>query len=151
MESVLELLDRLETLITRGSGVPLTDKRMIDEKEAVALLSMIRARLPHEMGEAHRLRAAAEEVLHRAQEEARRIVLMAQEHSARLAAEHEVVQQAQRKAEEILESAALTADDTRREGEEYARQVLDDLEQGVLRVLMSIRKGRQLLEERDQR
>ncbi|MDR5697461.1 MAG: hypothetical protein QN135_07130 [Armatimonadota bacterium] len=151
MESVLELLDRLETLITRGGAVPLTDKRMVDEKEAVALLKMIRARLPHEMSEAHRLRVAAEQLLHRAQEEARTIVVRAQEHSARLAEEHEVVQQAQRKADEILERARASADDTQRGAEDYARQVLDDLEQGVLRILMSIRKGKQLLDERQHR
>lgn len=148
MDSVLELVDRLEQLLLRAAQVPLTEKRMVDEREVRALLQMIRSHLPHDLREAHRMRAEAERILSRAQEEARGIVLRAQEQALQLMAEHEVARLAERKAEEILNAARAVAEETRRGADEYARQVLDDLEQGVLRVLMSIRKGKQLLEGR---
>ena len=148
MDSVLELLDRLEALIARGSSVPWTDKRIVDEREALSLVQMMRARLPAELAEAHRIRQAAEELLQRAQEHARLVVTQAQEQLSQLVDEHEVVRHAQTRAEEILARAHQEAEETRRGAEEYARQVLDDLEQGVLRVLMSIRKGKEILEAR---
>lgn len=146
MDSVLELLDRLEQLLLRAAQLPLTERRVVDEREVRALLQMIRSRLPHDLREAHRMRAEAERILSQAQEEARGIVLRAQEQALRLVGEHEVVRLAERKAEEILSAARAAGEETRRGADEYARQVLDDLEQGVLRVLMSIRKGKQLLE-----
>ncbi|MCS7172606.1 MAG: hypothetical protein N0A24_04235 [Armatimonadetes bacterium] len=149
METVWELLDRLEHLLsTRPS---LWERRGLDEKEVRTLLQMIRARLPRELQEAQRMRAEAEQLLLRAQEEARGIVLRAQEHALRLSGEHEVVKLAQRQAEEILHAAQLAAEETRRGADAYARQVLDDLEQGVLRVLLSIRKGKQMLEDRKEK
>ncbi len=144
METVLELLDRLEQLIWRATQLPLTERRVVEE--LLALLRMIRARLPRDLEEAHRMRTEAEQLLSRAQEEARRIVLRAQEQALRLSGEHEVVRLARKRAEEILSAAQAAADETRRGADEYARQVLDDLEQGVLRVLLSIRKGKQMLE-----
>lgn len=146
METVWELLDHLEQLVSSKSAP--RDPRGLEEKEVRTLLQMIRARLPRELQEAQRMRAEAEHLLIRAQEEAREIVLRAQEHALRLSGEHEVVKLAQRRAEEILNAARVEAEETRRGADAYARQVLEDLEQGVLRVLLSIRKGKQMLEDR---
>jgi cell division septum initiation protein DivIVA len=146
VDSVFELLDRLEALLSRAGTVPWTDKRIVDEREVRSLLEMLRAKLPAELAEAHRLRVAAEEVLQRAQEQARRMVTQAQEELAQRVDEHEVVRHARARAEEILERARQEAEETRRGADEYARQVLEDLEQGVMRVLLSIRKGKELLD-----
>lgn len=148
MDSVFELLDRVEAMLVRASTVPWTDKRIVDEREVRSLLEMIRAKLPAELAEAHRFRSAAEDLFQRAQEQARRIILEAQEELAQRVDEHELVRHARTKAEEILERARQEADETRRGAEEYARQVLDDLEQGVMRVLLSIRKGKEILDRR---
>ncbi len=148
MDSVFELLDRLEAVIMHGSSVPWTDKRIVDQREAVSLLRMVRARLPTELAEAHGARQAAEELLQRAQEQARRVVAQAQEQLSQLVDEHEIVRHAQTRAEEILARAQQEAEETRRGADEYAQQVLEDLEQGVLRILMSIRKGKEILEAR---
>ncbi|MER3456060.1 MAG: ATPase [candidate division GAL15 bacterium] len=150
MDSVFELLDRLEALVSQASTVPWTDKRIVDEREFRSLLEMLRARLPTELAEAHQMRSAAEQVLQRAQEQARRIVTEAQEELAHRVDDHEVVRHARRKAEDILERARQEAEQTRRGADEYARQVLDDLEQGVMRVLLSIRKGKELLDRREE-
>lgn len=143
------MLDHLEQLVSSKPSP--RDRRGAEEREVRTLLQMIRARLPRDLQEAQRMRAEAEQLLIRAQEEAREIVLRAQEHALRLSGEHEVVKLAQRRAEEILHAAQMAAEETRRGADAYARQVLDDLEQGVLRVLLSIRKGKQMLEDRKER
>lgn len=142
-------MDHLEHLLSSRSS--LRERRGVDEREVRTLVQMIRTRLPRELQEVQRMRSEAEQLLLRAQEEAREIVLRAQEHALRLSGEHEVVKLAQRRAEEILNAAQLAAEETRRGADAYARQVLDDLEQGVLRVLLSIRKGKQMLEDRKER
>lgn len=145
METVLDLLSRLEKLIARAAPVPLTDRRMIDEKQVTSLVRMIRARLPQDLFDAQQMRTEAIAMLHRAQEEARQIVLRAQEHVQHLADGHEVVAHARIRAEEAIARSQREATETRAGADDYARQVLDDLEQGVTRILMSIRKGRDLL------
>ena len=74
-ESVFELLARLEVLLQRGAAVPLTDKKVVDEREVLGMLEMIRAVLPTELREAQAQAEEAERVLRAAQNDARRIVL----------------------------------------------------------------------------
>jgi len=119
--SAFELLSRLEGLL-RGTGTG-PGQQPLDVDEAMGLLRMLRAALPGELAEAHRLRVEAERVQRRAQDEARRIVLEAQA-------------TAQRQAREIRDGA-----------DAYAAKVLAELDERVLRVLETIRKGRRLLKD----
>ncbi len=119
--SVLELLGRLEALLRGTGGGP--GRKPLDVDEALGLLRMIRAALPGELAEAHRLRLEAERVQRQAQDEARRIVLEAQA-------------TAQRQAREVRDGA-----------DAYAAKVLVELEANMLRVLEAIRKGRRLLKD----
>jgi len=117
MDSVLSLLDRMETVILRGEPVPRTGRRMIDEQEVLGLLSMARAQLPADLRRAQHLRSEAEVVQQRAGDEARRIIEAANEESRRI-----------------------------REGaDDYAAAVLDDLEARIGRVLETIRRGKEVL------
>lgn len=119
--SVLELLGRLETLLRGTGGGP--GRKALDVDEALGLLRMIRAALPGELAETHRLRLEAERIQRQVQDEARRIVLEAQA-------------TAQREAREVRDGA-----------DAYAARVLAELEETVLRVLEAIRKGRRLLKD----
>lgn len=139
----MELLTRLETLL-RGAEVK-AGSRSPKTEEALGLVRMIREALPAELSEVNRLRAEAERIHRRAQDEARRIVLEAQATARRrndaVAAQSMIGGQdrladAQRKAIEIREGA-----------DAYATQVLGELEASILRVLEAIRKGKQLLKD----
>lgn len=115
------MLGRLEALLRGTGGGP--GRKPLDVDEALGLLRMIRAALPGELAEAHRLRLEAERVQRQAQDEARRIVLEAQA-------------TAQREAREVRDGA-----------DAYAAKVLVELEANMLRVLEAIRKGRRLLKD----
>ena len=144
-ESVFELLARLEVLLQRGAAVPLTDKKVVDEREALGMLEMIRAVLPTELREAQAQAEEAERVLRAAQNDARRIVLQAQATARRLVEEHSLVEEASRRGEDILARAERDALTVRQGADAYAARVLADLEQSVTRVLEAIRRGRELL------
>ena len=144
-ESVFELLTRLEALLQRGAPVPLTDKRVVDEREALAVLQEIRAVLPADLREAQARAEEAERVLRAAQDEAWRVVLEAQATARRLVEEHALIEAATRRAEDIVSRAERDVQATREGADAYAARVLAELEQSVTRVLEAIRRGRELL------
>lgn len=148
-DSVIELLARLEALFQRGASVPLTDKKVVDEREALGVLEMIRAVLPAELREAQAQAAEAERILRGAQNDARRIVLEAQTTARGLVEEHALVEEASRRGEDILARAERDAMAVRHGADAYAARVLADLEQSVTRVLEAIRRGRELLKGSD--
>ncbi len=144
-ESVLELLTRLEALLARATVLPRTDKKVVDEREALGVLQMIRAALPAELRDAAVRAAEAERVLRAAQDDARRIVLEAHATARRLVEDHALLEEASRRSEDILARAERDALAVRGGADAYAARVLADLEQNVTRVLEAIRRGRELL------
>ncbi|MDQ7829139.1 MAG: hypothetical protein QN122_11245 [Armatimonadota bacterium] len=145
MDTILALLDRLEAILTRGGHVPLTDKKVIDEREALGILRMIRAQLPQELHRAQRLRQEAEELHRRAADEARRIVLEAERHARRLVEESAVLAEAEQARAHLLAEAEAEAARIRTGADAYAAGVLADLEEQVLRILGTIQRGRAAL------
>lgn len=147
--SVMELLDRLEELVARSAAVPLTEKKMVDAAAAIGLIGMIRTALPLDLHDAHRLREELEARHRDAQDEARRIVEEAQA-TVRTMVEHsEVMREIRRRAEDLLEQARSDAGATRDGADAYARQVLDELEARLVRILDAVRRGRDVLQRGD--
>jgi len=146
VESVLSLLDRIETVITRGAPVPLSDRRVVDAGEVLGLLRMVRAQLPVELHRVQRLSEEAEALHRRAADEARRILVEAEAHARRLVEEGPVMAEAERRRAQMLAEAEAEAGRIRRGAEEYAARVLADLEAQVVRILGAIQRGRSLLE-----
>lgn len=141
--SVVDLLTRLEALLR---GVEMTvGPRSPKIEEALGLVRMIRGALPVELGEVNRLRAEAERIHRHAQDEARRIVLEAQATARRRA--DAVARPTSPRGQDHLADAQRKAKEIRDGADAYATQVLSDLEEGILRVLEAIRKGKQLLKD----
>lgn len=143
----MDLLDRLEGLLQRSAAVPLTDKKVVAERELLGLVQMIRAALPGELREAHRLRTDAEALHRTAQDEARRIVLEAQATARRLVDDSAALKDADRRGHELLTRAGHEARGVREGADAYAGKVLADLEDSLLRILEAVRNGRRLLKD----
>ena len=146
-ESVLDLLTRLEALLQRATAVPLTEKKVIDEREVAGIVQMIRRALPEDLRQAQRLRTEAEQTMRAAQDEARRLILEAEATARRLVEEHAIAREAARQRDELLGLAERDARAVRQGADEYAARVLADLEQSVARILDAIRRGRELLKD----
>jgi hypothetical protein len=143
METVIEILDRLEGVLRRQLGrMPAGDRQAL-EREVFGLLQMARAALPRELHQATRLLHEAEAMLARAREDARRIVVDAQAHARSLneaAAPAPVA-----RAHVVVDEARREADRVRRGADEYAAQVLQRLEAEVDKILATIRRGQEVL------
>lgn len=142
----LNLLDRLESLVSGGARVPLTSRSIVDEQEFIDLLDQIRASIPEEVRQAKRVSQEREKVILQAQAEADKIINTAREQAGSLLQENEVVRRAHEHAQAVVDDATARAEDVRRGADEYALAALDELEQHLTRLLATIRKGKATLE-----
>ena len=142
------LLERLESQIATGTGVPRTRKVLVDKDAILDLIDQLRVAVPEEIHAAKRINAEGERIIEKAQEEAERIVARAQEQAAFLIDERGLTQSADAQSRVIISDAHRDADEIRRGADEYAVGVLVGLEGDVVKTLTSIKKGIEMLDER---
>jgi hypothetical protein len=143
VESLLEILDRLERVLRRHLDRLPVEHRQAIEREVLGLVHMARAAAPRELQHAAWLQGEAETALARAREEARRLVLDAQAHARSLTGGPAASGGGERSP--ALDEARREAERVRRGADEYAAQVLDRLAAEVERVLTAIRRGQEVL------
>jgi len=147
VESLLEILDRLERVLRRQMDRLPGEHRRAIEREVLGLVQMARAAAPRELHHAAGLQGEAEAALARAREEARRLVLDAQAHARSLTDTGPGAPAARRLLD--TDEARREADRIRRGADEYAAQVLNRLTVEVERVLTTIRRGQDMLRAPD--
>jgi dsDNA-specific endonuclease/ATPase MutS2 len=133
------LVDRLEALVNGANRFPMSSKVIIDEREALDVLDLMRTTVPEEIKQARRLNQEREKILAQAQTEANRIVTQAQERAERIVAEDNITHEAEQRARQIVDRARREGDDVRRGADEYALDMLDRLDAEIQRVGNSVR------------
>lgn len=145
---VLALIDELDELLSNAKAVPLSDQLRIEKEEVYALLDGIRATLPDAVKEARWVVKHREQVMAEAQRERDRLLGEAREQAARLTSESAVDRLADRRANEILAAARLTAHEQLLKVDEWAERILASLDPNFERFLKAIQRGRQGLPDR---
>lgn len=135
---VLYLVDRLEALLNKGWRVPMTAKTMIDEDEFLDIVDQMRIAFPEEIKQAKKIVQERDRLIAQAQEEAQRIVEFAKEDAARMTNEHAIVKSAQQAGAQIQHQANIAAMQTRQGADEYAAQVLKDLQARLEAVIQQV-------------
>ena len=143
---VLVLIDKLDDIIHNARSVPLTDSVMIDREEIYDLLDQMRSTIPEEIKQARWIVKERQEMLAEAKQESERIVAEARSRPSRLASQEEVVRLAERKAHEIIEDAREREREIRLGAEDYADEVLGNLEVNLDKFLAAVRRGRERLQ-----
>jgi hypothetical protein len=145
---IMFLLERLESQIATGTGVPRTRKILVDKDAVLDLIDQLRVAVPEEIHAAKRINAEGERIIEKANEEAARIAARAQEQATYLIGEKGLTEAAQAEGRQIINEAMAAADDTRAGADEYAAQILSTLEAEVRKALAGIEKGMDVLESR---
>jgi len=145
---VLVLIDKLDDIIHNARSVPLTDSVMIDREEMYDILDQMRSTIPEEIKQARWIVKERQEMLAEAKQEAERVLTEAQERAERLASETEVVRLAERNAQQIMEDARERERETRLGAEDYADEVLGNLELNLDKFIGAVRRGRERLQGR---
>ncbi|MPZ15615.1 MAG: ATPase [Chloroflexi bacterium] len=143
---ILYLLDRLEEVLSAGSRMPFTSRTLVDDEECFAVIDQIRLSLPNEIRQARKLNADREVLLRESRARADQILKNAETQARDRAREHQIVRQAGAHAQEIIGQAERSAAQIRHEVDEYAYQVLLDLDRRLEGLESMVRDGLRELE-----
>jgi hypothetical protein len=145
---IMFLLERLESLIATGTGVPTTRKVLVDKDAILELIDQLRVAVPEEVHAAKRINAEGERIIEKANDEAGKITARAQEQAAYLIGEKGLTERAEAEGRQIVAEAMAVADNVRLGADSYAADVLGTLEAEVRKSLAGIEKGIDVLQVR---
>lgn len=151
------LIEKLEELVSSGTGVPATGRVLIEKDKITELVNHIRAAVPADIQEAEDLLLMRENLINQALLEARHIRSTSEQEAKARVSESEITKDANRRSEEIIEETQRKAqrilDETdiqasaRREGaNQYAQAALLKLEEEISQLLTTVRHGIEAME-----
>jgi vacuolar-type H+-ATPase subunit H len=145
---ILHLVDRLEELFNESRPIPLTHNVIVDEDRFLDIIDQMRISIPEEVKKAQQIFTQKDRVLAQAQEEANRTLTLAREKADQLIEKDSVVQDAQRRAAQIIEQGRLEAENVKAGADQYSQDALMNLEVELERLLNQVRNGLQMLEQK---
>ncbi len=150
--NVTTLIEKLDDLVSSGTGVPATGKVLVDREKLSELVSQIQTSLPADLQEAQEFLQMRENLINQALTEARRIKTSSEDEARSRVKDSEVLREAgklaedivveaQQRAQRILDEADAQADARRADADKYAQATLAKLEEELSHVLTTIRRG----------
>lgn len=143
---ILELIDSLEDLVSQGSRVPWGGKIMVEEDEVLALVDQLRMAMPQEIKQARRVVQDRQKIITDAQTEADKILSVAKERAEYLMNEQGLVNEAKARSEEILRQSREHSRKSMQEVDQYAHQMLTQLERVLEDNLHQIQEAKGVME-----
>ena len=144
---ILHLIDRLEELFNQSKPFPLTRNVMVDEDKMLDIIDQMRIAIPEEVKKAQQLLVQRDRVLAQAQEESNRTVDIARQKADDLVHRDMIVQESQRRAEQIVAQARLDAEATRSDADDYVATALHHLQGELDKLTNQVRNGIRTVEE----
>jgi hypothetical protein len=135
--------------VHEGTWLP-AGYRVLSEERLIEFIEKIRSSLPEEVGRAKLIAKDQERMIRAAHEKAQAIVTEATSKHQELVDDHEIVERARKTADIILREAEERARKVREGADQYAMQLLGELEARLSGALGSVRKGREALAPRAQ-
>ncbi|WP_087065394.1 hypothetical protein [Intestinibacillus massiliensis] len=138
-----EVVNSLYQMVQDAWAVPLGgDKCVIERDRALDLLDELRVNMPADVKMAKDIVEKRNELIAAGKREAEAIRKQAEEAARQQVSETEIVQQARRKAKEILGNAEIQARELRRVANEYCEDTLKRAEEAVALSLDEVKKAR---------
>ena len=153
---IINIIDRLETLVETSKAVPVSGNILIDKKKATELVDQLRLAIPQEVRSAEEVLSQKDHIINQAQVDARRTKSQAEDEFRQRLDQSELVALAETRAEETLRDAEQRANriiqqteaeskSRRAEADAYALRSLRGLEKELNAITGSVRKGIELL------
>jgi len=138
---ILQLVDHLEALVNRGRHVPFTARVVMGEDEVLEVIDQMRIAVPEEIKSARRVQQERQRILTEAQEEADRITEDARRRINEMIGEHEFVQAARARAEQIVRQAEEQAVAMREGADDYVAQALSAFDRQLEELQRQVHNG----------
>ena len=143
---IMALIDRIEEIIDNAGGVPFSSAKRVDPDKVYEIIDEVRAQYPDELKQARWIVKERQEMLEEAEKEANRILEEARDRAQALANETEVVRLAEAQAADILDKARTQEREIRLGAEDYADEMLANLEVNLGKLLTAVQRGRDRLQ-----
>ena len=143
---IMALIDRIEDALDSAKPIPLTRQRRLDTDRVFEIIDEIRASFPDELKQARWIVKERQEMLEEAEKEANRILEDARDRADSMASEQEVVKRAQEQAASMIDSARQQEREIRLGAEDYADEMLANLEVNLGKLLTAVQRGRDRLQ-----
>ncbi len=144
---ILHLIDRLEELFNESRAVPFTHNVIVDEDRMLDIIDQMRIAIPEEVKKAQQLINQSDRILAQAEEKANRTTALAEEKADEMTSQNSVIQEAQRRSDNILEQARADAEATRGEADQYVIETLSGVEDELSRLLNQVHNGIRALQK----
>jgi F0F1-type ATP synthase membrane subunit b/b' len=144
---ILQLIDRLEELFNDAKAVPFTHNVIVDEDRMLELIDQMRISIPEEVKKAQQVVAQRDRVMAQAQEEANRTLDIARQKADQFIQKDTIIQEAQRRAEQILAQARADAEATRIDADNYVVDNLMQLQDQLARLTNQVNNGVRTVQE----
>ncbi len=148
---ILQLIDRLEELFNESKAIPLTRNVMVDEDRMLDIIDQMRIAIPEEVKKAQQLLGQRDRVLAQAQEEANRTLELARQKADQLISKDMLMQETQRRADQLLAQARAEAENTRADADDYVLQSLTQLQDELERITNQVNNGVRTVKEEQAR
>lgn len=143
---MMSLIDKLEEIITNARKLPFGNMVVIDQDNVFEIIDNLRETMPSEIKEARWIVKQKQQHLEDAEKEHDKIINDAKEKAKKLASESEVAKEAQRQAQEIIENARVKEREIRMAAEDYADEIMANLEANLGKLLAAVQRGRDRLQ-----
>ena len=143
---IMALIDRIEEAMDNARSMPLTRQRLIDVEKLYEIIDEIRASFPDELKQARWIVKERQEMLEEAEKESNRMLEDARDRAESMASEQEVVKRAQEQAASMIDSARQQEREIRLGAEDYADEMLANLEVNLGKLLTAVQRGRDRLQ-----
>lgn len=144
---ILQLIDRLEELFNDAKAVPFTHNVIVDEDRMLELIDQMRIAIPEEVKKAQQVVSQRDRVMAQAQEEANRTLQLSRDKADQYVQKDVIVQEAQRRAEQILNQARAEAEATRVDADNYVVDTLMQLQDQIAKLSNQVSNGVRMVQE----
>jgi len=140
------LIDKLEDTVTTAKHIPMTGSVVLTEQNLFDLVDEMRQRLPEELKHARWVVKERQEIVKEAEKEADRLIDESKEQAEQLVVDSEIVKQSETRANEIIDAAKAKEREVRLQAEDYADEMLANLEVNLGKLLTAVQRGRDRLQ-----
>ena len=141
-----ELLDKLDNMVDKAWGLPLSGGRcVLDADKVREIIDDLRLNMPKEIPQAKAIVADRMEILKNAKAEAEEIVTKAEEKARVMVSEDEIVKQAQEKANAMIKDAQQKTREMKKAAADFSDHLLIKSEENMVLAINEIRQARQAL------
>jgi cell division septum initiation protein DivIVA len=124
------LLDEIEDALAEGRRVPFSGRLLVDEERLLDIIDRMRVAVPEELKQARRVI-----------QEQDRLIAEAQARVQQALSERGLLDAVEAERQRLLEQAEMEAAQVRAGADEYARQVLEELDERLVKMITSVRNG----------